>query len=314
MAFLVGFWIRLNRKNIEEKRQMTSRSYVFTSFDMDWKYEHNEEKVRFIVFQKEKCPETERLHWQGYVEFFSPVRITGAKKILKVEAHMEKRLGTRVQAVDYCTKEESRVDGPFEWGKSNSGGQGKRNDLRVFCEAILEKKSMRDCVEDDPGTFVRYYKGLYAYKNLVASRDDRPQIVYFRWGEPGSGKTKWVFDTFGYYDVYQPIIGTNKQVWFDNYDGEKVLLLDDFRGEIEYSYLLRLLDRYPMLIPIKGGSTYAQWCVVVITSNVPIKDMYVDTTALERRINVTTQVTKCPGNNETGHSDARADALAEKTN
>ncbi len=56
-------------------------------------------------------------------------------------------------------------------------------------------------------------------------------------------------------------------VWFDTYDQEETLLLDNFTGHfMPYTMLLRVLDGYPMMIPTKGGHTFAAWKNVLITS------------------------------------------------
>jgi len=43
------------------------------------------------------------------------------------------------------------------------------------------------------------------------------------------------------------------QLWFDCYENQEVLLLDDFYGNIRYSYMLNLLDRYTIRLPVKGS-------------------------------------------------------------
>lgn len=42
--------------------------------------------------------------------------------------------------------------------------------------------------------------------------------------------------------------------WFDGYDAHACVILDDFRPEwCKLSFLLRLLDRYKLSVPFKGG-------------------------------------------------------------
>ncbi len=55
--------------------------------------------------------------------------------------------------------------------------------------------------------------------------------------------------------------------WFDGYNGHKGLVLDDFTGDAELPFLLRLLDRYPLKVPIKGGFMEFVGRIVWITSN-----------------------------------------------
>lgn len=58
-------------------------------------------------------------------------------------------------------------------------------------------------------------------------------------------------------------------MWFDGYEGQENVLFDDFHGGVfKLPYLLKLLDRYPMRVPVKGG--FVQWKPrrIFITSNI----------------------------------------------
>lgn len=70
---------------------------------------HNQ--VRYICFQVEKCPDTGRLHLQGYIELYRQFRLKGLKELLDChDAHCEPRRGTRQEAMEYCKKDDSRLD------------------------------------------------------------------------------------------------------------------------------------------------------------------------------------------------------------
>lgn len=69
---------------------------------------HNQ--VRYICFQVEKCPDTGRLHLQGYIELYRQFRLKGLKTLLDCnDAHCEPRRGTREEAMEYCKKDDSRL-------------------------------------------------------------------------------------------------------------------------------------------------------------------------------------------------------------
>jgi hypothetical protein len=61
---------------------------------------------------------------------------------------------------------------------------------------------------------------------------------------------------------------------FDGYAGEEVLLLDDFRSSIIFNDLLRVLDRYPLRVNVKGSHSWACWTKVVISANIPLAEQY----------------------------------------
>lgn len=73
------------------------RNWCFTAYKdpsaIDW---NNERTVRYIVFQREQCPETQRIHWQGYVEFTVPYRMAAVKDRFNDRTlHLEARRGGR---------------------------------------------------------------------------------------------------------------------------------------------------------------------------------------------------------------------------
>ena len=61
---------------------------------------------------------------------------------------------------------------------------------------------------------------------------------------------------------------------FDGYNGEPVLLLDDFRSSIVFNDLLRILDRYPLRVNIKGSHSWACWTKVIISANIALSEQY----------------------------------------
>lgn len=95
--------------------------------------------LKYVVYQLERCPATQRLHWQGYIKFSKCVSMQYIKEHFPIlaGAHLEKRNGTDAEARDYCTKERTRELGPWENG-SWQGQQGKRSDLDSYASRIRE--------------------------------------------------------------------------------------------------------------------------------------------------------------------------------
>lgn len=235
-----------------------SRSWCFTSFGVAaplW----DEEKLRFLVYQRELCPETKREHWQGYAECKKPMKLVTFKFCIgDNKAHCEVRRGTRDQARDYCKKPESRVAEPVEHGEWISG-QGHRSDLAAACKL--------GCInlvrEQLPALFVRYHRGLEKLFEDRGHRDFKTTVVWL-WGETGTGKSRLASEMVENLPCYWKPSGK----WWDGYTGEENVVWDDFDEKAcPIGDLLRLCDRYPLRVEFKGGSRNFVSRTLIFTSH-----------------------------------------------
>jgi hypothetical protein len=108
------------------------------------------------------------------------------------------------------------------------------------------------------------------------------------WGESGLGKTKKVYDEFGIENVFS----VDDFQWLgENYLQQKVYLFDDFRaGDVKFNKLLKICDRYPVSLPVKGSHIPLNSSYIIITSNKSIQETFdfekhiEDVHQLERRV------------------------------
>ena len=102
-----------------------SRRWVFTLNNPENTMLFNElpEGVAYIIWQRERGAEGTE-HLQGYVRFTNPKGLTGAKRLIGERAHMEIANGTEQQCIDYCSKEDTKVEGPFSFGTVVAQGKG----------------------------------------------------------------------------------------------------------------------------------------------------------------------------------------------
>lgn len=140
---------------------------------------------------------------------------------------------------------------------------GARTDLDELHNSLQAGKSLQDISNEHFVPFLKYQRGICAHKFLNESHRSWVTEVHVYWGATGTGKTRKVYDENT--DVWVHAEGS----WFDGYEGNENVLFDDFHGGVfKLPYLLKLLDRYPMRVPIKGG--FVQWKPkkVFITSNI----------------------------------------------
>lgn len=288
-------------RSIENITDMTSRNYCFTIYDMEWKYE-NSDSVKYCVYQKEKCPSTEREHYQGYIELNKPMRMAGLKKVLNCNAHIESRKGNRDQAREYCMKEESRIEGPWEFGEWGKG-QGNRSDLEEVSDMIMKGRPEKEIFEECPETYLRYHSGISKAIGLMGGvakyRENVRVFVY--WGVPGSGKSYRASQEAGG-EVYRWPVGCGEP---RGYRGERNVIIEEFNGYILASKMKVILDKYPTTLQVPYGQVAWNPENIWITSNYDPKEWYqtkIDNEAIIRRItkneNFVTRYEVTEGNTE----------------
>lgn len=221
--------------------------------------------VRYAVYQEE-IGESGTHHFQGYVEFSSPQRLTGLKKLSGLRrAHWEPRKGTREEARDYCMKPDSQVCGPYEYGEFSAGGQGRRNDITAFKQAIDTGSSDLQLWDSHPAQLLRYFNTVSKIRLLKCPRRNWPMEVHYYCGVPGTGKSKAAMDQHP--QAFWVSKGRTG-VWWDGYAGESTVVLDELDGTwFTWTFFLKLLDRYPMNVETKGSSVPFLANTIVITSN-----------------------------------------------
>ncbi len=253
------------------------RNVCFTLNNPEELLQFEPEKMNYLVYQEEFGAEG-TYHLQGYCEFKNPTALSTVKTLLGgATVHIEARRGTAAEAAAYCKKEDTRAPGSelFEEG-TISQPSGKRNDLVAFKDDVLAGKRKRDLLEDHLSTLARYPK---LYDTINSKRPEREETVEVTLliGPTGLGKTRYVYDKYkGDEELYiQPL--SNGTTWWDTYDGHKFVLMDDFAGAASHmtlTCLLRLLDRYPSLVPTKGSHTWFFPTHIYVTTNILPKDWY----------------------------------------
>lgn len=228
-----------------------------------------ENHATFIAGQFEICPKTSKKHFQGYMQLNRKRRITALKKIHPT-AHYEARKGTHQDAINYVTKEHTRLYGPWKYGEGVEERQ--RTDIQKMVRLLHEGKTPHQVTEEYPEQGAHVYKFLEWKEKFIKNEPEfqgAREVIVFQ-GPPGCGKSRLVREREGRENLYN--LFSKSPLWFDGYQREPVLLINEFNGEIPVEKINELCDRkeYDIRVPIKGHSILARWNKVYICTNTDI--------------------------------------------
>lgn len=242
--------------------------------------------ITYGVCQLERGKDTGKLHLQGYLEFKNPKRFSTIKSYME-GAHIERVKGSQQQNITYCKKEDTRVDGPWEYGEPKE--QGRDAALKEFDTELKKQRCIADIVRDNQRMaicYVNHNRGLEKLQEIYQAITPRTWETQFTVivGEPGAGKTTSTAKM--YPGAYWKTAGK----WWDRYQGQETVVLDEFVGWYPYHELMRLGDSTPLDLERKGGTVVFLAKKVILISNKMPWDWYnyqehkLDRESLFRRI------------------------------
>jgi len=239
-------------------------------------------RATYLLYGREVGTDKGVPHLQGMVEFARKKRRAAVHKLLGGRCHLESRRGTSQESRVYCIK-----DGDYEeYGTISVPEQGRRRDLEEIFEDIRGGKTEIEIAEQAPQKWCQYGRRFERYRELLR---EQPRTwvtkVIILTGQTGCGKSRYVHSKEK--DLF--IAPDNSGKWFDGYLGHEAVLFDDFETGNPITVFLRLLDRYPMTVPKKGGFINWKPKRVYFTSNVPYTGWFTEVhdmqkAAFKRRI------------------------------
>lgn len=257
----VGTW---NNPSMEEEE---FEAHLQGLFDQDF--------LKYACFQKEKGEKTGTLHFQFFVDFKNARTFKWVKENLPYGCHFKPMRSTKTHCRDYCTKQDTRVSEKYyEIGEFIEERQ--RTDLSKILELMKLGLSFSQVQSVYPTQCIMYKRQLMDYLQSLHNDTNKTKFrdvkVCYIYGAPGVGKTKYVYDKVGAENLFTVDMYDNSM--FTHYDNENTLLLDEFTGKIDITYLNKLLDRYP--VQLRGLNTvkYAGYENVYIVSNLSLKSLY----------------------------------------
>jgi hypothetical protein len=220
-------------------------------------------------------------HLHMVLEDSSKARFSALKNTYP-RAHLEPTKGTKEQAEDYINKRgkyEEKGEQVLYIAKFGEikGCQGARKDFDIL-EDMIEKGYRPEQIMRENMSYRRYEKYIrdaYYDKRKRETPFLRPIDCTWHVGCSGSGKSytvKQMVDSGLQDDIY--LLTDYDMGGLDRYNGEDILFMDEYRGQIKYSTLLMMLQGYMQQFHARYTNFYGLWTKVHITSVMPPEMVY----------------------------------------
>lgn len=225
-------------------------------------------EIKYMVYQKERCPETNRGHWHVYVRYDKRKKFSTLRRVWPEGSHLEIARGSEEEARDYCTKEESREKEGRELGEYDpeiGNRQGERTDMEEIMDLIRTGATLRELTARYPGQCIRYHAGLQKMIECVGPETpiEREVEVLILWGPTGTGKTHRILHAYPQAYLASP----GRDPW-GQYRGQATVLFDEFDWEKwTLQEMNRFLDKWRCPLDARYYNRYAEWTLAVICAN-----------------------------------------------
>lgn len=235
----------------------------YTGQDYDDVKQYIIDNADYGVLGKEMAPTTGTPHIHFYIYFSNKKSWNAIKKDLPNCSDIQRAKGTAEDSYNYITKVDKDY---FEIGDMPK--QGKRSDIKKVLSSVQSGENMRQIIPNS--TSLQSIKTAEICMKYFEKTRNWKTNVYWFYGDTGTGKTKKAYDMFP--DAYEKCSNSK---WWDGYDSHENVIIDDFRrGHIDFVELLKLLDRYPCKVEIKGGFRQLLAKNIIITAPEHPRVMY----------------------------------------
>lgn len=186
-------------------------------------------------------------------------------------AHLEKCKGTALENRDYLrktgtdaniAKAGTQVPGSyFEWGDWPEPAEERNPRMYQLVDMVRQGMTDEEILAQDP-SYALSIRNIHDLRESLRgdkyNSEKRDVIVTYVFGGTQLQRTRYVYDRHDMRDIARHIGEHDKKVYFDEYSGEDVLILDTMAG-IPVNLLLSMMQGYPISLPARYRGRVAHY-------------------------------------------------------
>lgn len=223
-------------------------------------------------------------HTHVFICFNSRVRVSTIKKHFP-SAHYEIVKGSIDDNISYIQKSGkwendkkhgTQIPNTFEEvGTRPLKSKGRNSSMSELYQMILDGYTNAEILSVNQDYIMNIDKldkvRMTLYKEKYGKQRRLNLKTTYIYGATGTGKTRDILDKYGDDKVYRV---TDYRNPFDDYEGESIILFDEFRDSISLEKMLLYCDVYPAKLPSRYNNKFACYERIFIVSNWSLEDQY----------------------------------------
>lgn len=276
------FFCRIHKTNILENK----KKHIYNALKV---YNLLRDKYQNVVFCTHDKGTTNE-HYHFIIQDENQIRKSTLLKIMPYGS-IEKQNGSNIQVYEYMLHIDlkSRKNGKKEytpdiithnivdfdtWLKLENE-KGSRNDLIELDQLIETGATDYEIRNFNNKAYARYFNYIENTRKAInenkGSQERETMQVFYYYGDTGTGKTYTARHNHNTKDIF--VVSDYRNPW-DNYKGQPVLILEEYRSNFYPTELLQYLDVYPLELRARYKNNYACWTTIYLISNIPPQEQY----------------------------------------
>ncbi|KAM3717934.1 Replication-associated protein [Dirofilaria immitis] len=204
--------------------------------------------LEYGITGHETCPTTLRIHYQCYFKFISPVRFSTLSAKLPRGSHIEKAKRTPYQNYQYCSKETIKEEIGTRPNPPNRKRKQQEEQSALLKRYCSNEINLQQMIEEDILFVMKDLPRIQQIKSYVTPDRNTITELYIIIGDPGIGKTTFATKLTKSYFIKT----ANTEKWWDGYENQELVMLDDFYGWLLPAELFNLADSKPISADCPG--------------------------------------------------------------